>query len=119
MSKVKFIYLYRDGANYKSLGEVIFNNPDKLSLDEIDRRCTNAFLVDGLFIAHQISVPETFLFLDGKFTEHDHCYHEFDHVEHCEESSTDSLSRSILDFLLEVERNAKIGWKAFDILLRA
>ncbi|HRJ57998.1 MAG TPA: hypothetical protein PLV64_17030 [Anaerolineales bacterium] len=116
---MKFIYLYRDGANYKSLGEVTFNNPDKLPLDEINKRLSNAFLTDGLFVAHQVSIPEVFLFLNSKFTEHDHCYHEFRSVEICDEPPTDSLSRSISDFLQEVERSARIGWKAFDILERA
>jgi hypothetical protein len=84
MSSVKFNYLYRDGANYKSWGEVVFANPENLALDEIDKTLVDAFLPDKLFVASQISIPEKFLFLDGKFTTDDHCYHEFDCVEVCE-----------------------------------
>jgi hypothetical protein len=116
MSNIKFEYLYRDGANTKSWGEVVFKNPERLSLDEIDKRLVTAFLPDKLFIATQISIPEEFLFLDGKFTKFDHCYHEYDCVEICEEDSTDNLGRSIKGFLLDVELAAKEGWKAFDIL---
>ena len=119
MSSVKFNYLYRDGANYKSWGEVIFANPENLALDEIDKMLVDAFLPDKLFIASQISIPEKFLFLDGKFIKDDHCYHEFDSVEVCEESPTDSLGRSITTFLHEVKLATKQGWKAFDILERA
>lgn len=119
MSNIKFVYLYRDGANYKSWGEVIFVNPDQLTLEEIEDRLVSAFLVDQLFIARQISVPEKFLFLDGKFTKSDHCYHEFDHVEFFEENPTDNLNRSITDFLKDVELIAQQGWKEFDILDRA
>ena len=71
MSNVKFVYLYRDGSNYKSWGNIVFINPDKLTLEEIEERLEIAFLVDRLFIAHQISVPEQFLFADGKFTKFD------------------------------------------------
>lgn len=37
MRNVKFVYLYRDGANYKIWSDVVFENPDGLSLNEIDR----------------------------------------------------------------------------------
>ena len=86
MSNVKFNYLYRDGANYKSWGEVVFANLENLALDESAKIFVNAFLPDKLFIASQISIPEKFLFLDGRFTKDDHCYHEFDCIEVCEES---------------------------------
>ena len=119
MDNIRFCYLYRDGSNYKSWGEVIFSNPEQLTLDKIEIRLIDAFLPDKQFIASQISIPEKFLFLDGKFTKYDHCYHEFDCVEVCEEDSTDSLERSISDFLREVETTSKHGWEAFDILERA
>lgn len=116
MSNVKFVYLYRDGANYKSWDDIVFTNSEQLALEEIEGRLDAAFLVDRLFIAHQISIPEKFLFLDGKFTKFDHCYHEFDHVELCKENPTDSLNRSIADFLSAVELVAQQGWKEFDVL---
>lgn len=119
MSNIKFVYLYRDGANYKSWDDIVFTNPDQLDIEEIDNRLNAAFLVDRLFIACQISIPEKFLFLDGKFTRFDHCYHEFDHVEFCKEKPTDKLNRSISDFLKDVELAAQQGWIEFDILDRA
>ena len=118
MSNIKFNYLYRDGANYKSWGEVVFTNPDQLTVEEIELRLIDAFLPDSLFIASQISIPERFLFLDGKFTKQDHCYHEFDTIEICEEKSTDTLMRAIKEFLFEVELVASRGWEAFDVLER-
>ena len=118
MSNIKFVYLYRDGANYKSWDDIVFTNPDQLAIEEIEARLDTAFLVDKLFIAHQISIPEKFMFLDGKFTKFDHCYHEFDHVELCKEKPNDSLGRSITDFLKDVELITQQGWKEFDILDR-
>lgn len=119
MSNIKFNYLYRDGANYKSWGEVVFANPENLTLDEVDKKLVDAFLPDKLFVASQVSIPEKFLFLNGKFTKYDHCYHEFDCVEVCEESSTDNLGRTIADFLRDIELIAKQDWEVFDILDRA
>lgn len=119
MSNIKFNYLYRDGANFKSWNDVVFANPEKLTLREIRTRLVVSFLPDQLFVAHQISIPEKFLFLDGKFANCDHCYHEFDKVEFSQEYPTDSLNRSITDFLKDVETASKQGWKAFDILERA
>jgi hypothetical protein len=119
MTNIKFTYLYRDGSNCKSWGEVVFANPENLATDGVNKRLVEAFLPDKLFIASQVSIPEKFLFLDGKFTKYDHCYHEFDCVEFCSELSTDSLGRSITDFLQETELIAKQGWEAFNVLDRA
>lgn len=119
MSNIKFVYLYRNGANYKSWGEVVFTNLDQLTLNEIQSKLIAAFLPDKLFVAHQVSIPEKFLFIDGKFTEFDHCYHEFESIELCKEKPTDSLGRSITDFLKDIGLTSQQGWKAFDILERA
>lgn len=118
MSNVRCVYLYRDGANCKSWGEVVFRNPEELDLEEIEERLLAAFLQDRLFISSQIMLPEKFLFLNDKVTKYDHCFHEFDHVENCFEESTDALNRSIANFLLDVEEATKQGWEAFDILDR-
>lgn len=119
MENIKFNYLYRDGANYKYWGDIVFSNPDLLTLCEIEAKLVGAFLPDKLFVAHQISIPEKFLFANGKFTKFDHCYHEFDSVEICEENPTDDLKRSINDFLKVIEQVSKQGWEEFDILDRA
>jgi len=119
VNNIRFNYLYRDGSNYKSWGEVIFSNSENLALNQITAKLTDAFLPDKQFIADQVSIPEKFLFLNEEFTRDDHCYHEFDCIEICEEHSTDSLGRSIADFLRDIETASNQGWKAFDILDRA
>jgi hypothetical protein len=118
MNNIRFSYLYRDGGNFKSWGEVIFSNSEDLTVDEIERILLNAFLPDKHFVASQVSIPEKFLFINGGFTRNDHCFHEFDCVEICREDPTDILKRSISDFLQEVVMESKRGWKAFDILDR-
>jgi hypothetical protein len=118
MSNIRFNYLYRDGANFKSWGEVIFSNRSDRKVDEIETALLSAFLPDKQFIASQISIPEVFLFGSDKPTKYDHCFHEFDRVEICNENSSDILERSVSDFLREVDLVSKQGWKAFDILER-
>ena len=118
MNNIKFNYLYRDGNNFKSWGEVIFSNPENLTINEIKERLLASFLTDKQFIASQILIPEKFLFANGTFVKHDHCYHEFDCVEICQEDTTDDLERSCNEFLRVVELAAKHGWKAFDVLDR-
>jgi hypothetical protein len=116
MDSVRFNYLYRDGANFKNWGKVIFANPEVLPLKPIESKLLNAFLPDKHFIASQIQIPDIFLFLTDKPTAYDHCFHEFDSVEICDENPTDIFSRSISEFLSEVENEAGQGWRAFNIL---
>ena len=61
MDCVRFNYLYRDGANFKRWGEVLFSNPKEISLKNIEARLLRAFLPDSQFIAGQIGISEVFL----------------------------------------------------------
>lgn len=115
MDCVRFNYLYRDGANFKRWGEVLFSNPKEISLKDIGARLLRAFLPDSQFIAGQIRIPEVFLFRASKMTAYDHCFHKFDSVEFCQETPTDVYNRSIDIFLADVEKIAIKGWIAFDI----
>ena len=114
MDNVEFTYLYRDGGNYKKWGRIVFSNPDQLTSSCIEKELREAFLQDGLFIASQIRVPDVFFYLDGEFSSDDHCYHEFDRARPTSRVADDTNGRSISEFLVEVNREAKIGWKAFD-----
>lgn len=114
MSNVKFIYLYRDGGNYKKWAQVIFRNPDELSCDFISKTFREAFMQDGLFIASQVRVPDSFLYTLGEANSDDHCYHEFHGVEKCLGTPRDKHGRSIKQFLAEVQTQSKNGWTAFD-----
>ncbi|MGA2429480.1 MAG: hypothetical protein ABSH13_13355 [Candidatus Acidiferrum sp.] len=113
MENVKFNYLYRDAGNYKNWGEIVFSNPDRRSINAMTKALADAFLQDGIFVAHQIRVPEIFLFDTGDATSDDHCFHEFDAVESTLEHPTDRHRRSISEFVAEVESQAKRGWVPF------
>jgi hypothetical protein len=114
MKNIKFHYLYRDAGNYKKWAKVVFSNPDRLSLDRTTEALRGAFLQDGLFIASQVRLPEIFFSARGNATSDDHCFHEFDIIEKTIESPNDHYTRSIGEFLAEVQREAKRGWAAFD-----
>jgi hypothetical protein len=114
MNNIKFQYLYRDGSNYKKWAEIVFSNPDGLAVEFITEELRDKFLPDGLFISHQIRIPEVFLAADDGLTSDDHCYHEFDSVEFTSDLPGDNLGRSIREFMTEVSREATAGWRAFD-----
>ncbi|HEV2523021.1 MAG TPA: hypothetical protein VGT24_11625 [Candidatus Acidoferrales bacterium] len=118
MSNVKFNYLYRDASNFKKYACVIFSNPFNVKPEAISKSFEEAFWTDGLFIAHQIRIPEVFLFAKGDISIDDHCFHEFDSVELASDGPTDSQGRSIKDFVTEVRNAAKKGWQIFDPLER-
>ena len=111
---IKFNYMYRDASNYKAWGNVIFINPDELTLLEINTHLINSFGMDRLFIASQIRIPEVFLYLDDDVTIDDHCFHEFTSVKFTSETENDKYGRSINEFIKEVENQSKIGWLSFD-----
>ncbi len=114
MSNIKFSYLYRDAGNYKKWADIVFCNPDGLTLEAVTKTLKGAFMQDGLFVAHQVRVPEMFFFSRGNATSDDHCFHEFSAVEASLEDANDPCSRSISEFIAEVQREAKRGWGAFD-----
>ena len=114
MSNVRFTYLYRDGSNFKSWADVVFPNPDGLDLQVITRAVSDAVEQDGLFVAHQVRIPEVFLYGKGDANADDHCYHEFYAVESTSEIPTDRFGRSIGEFIAELHAEAGRGWMPFD-----
>jgi hypothetical protein len=112
--KLQFNYLYRDRGNYKKWSHVVFSNPDSLTIEDVGQILRGCFLEDVLFIAAQVRLPEVFLFTRGDATSDDHCFHEFLDVTASSEPPNDDRGRSVSEFLVEVRREAKRGWKAFD-----
>jgi hypothetical protein len=112
MNNIEFRYYYRDGANFKKLGSVVFSNPEQLDPRVIDTTLRGSFW-DDLFIAHQARVPEVFLYLDGPFSFDDHCYHEFVAVEASDRPSNDEHGRTVAEFASEVA-GLRGRWQEFD-----
>jgi len=114
MSNIKVHYLYRDGSNYKKWAEIAFVNPDNLPPEIVTKGLREAFLEDGIFIAHQVRIPEVFLAAEDQLTFDDHCFHEFASVENTSDAPNDSCGRSVREFMEEVAIEAKRGWRAFN-----
>jgi hypothetical protein len=118
MSNVRFQYLYRDGSNYKRWGDIVFSNPDDRSVESILKSLGKSFSNDGLFIAHQVRIPEVFLAGEYMLSEDDHCFHEFSGVEVTPDAPSDPYGRSIGEFVTEVANEAERGWSVFDPIER-
>ena len=110
MKNVKFSYLYRDGSNYKKWGEIVFSNREEVAIEEIDSRLRQSFESEEFFVAHQIQIPEVFLYADGKVTEYDHCFHAFSAIELTDDPPNDKRQRSISSFVQQVESESRRGW---------
>jgi hypothetical protein len=112
MNNIEFSYRYRDGANFKKLGSVVFSNPEQLDPSVIETTLQQAFWAD-LFIAHQVRVPEVFLYVDGPFSFDDHCFHEFVAVQASDKPSDDEYGRTVAEFLTEATA-LRGRWQEFD-----
>ena len=114
MTNVRFDYLYRDAGNYKKWGAVIFSNSNEYTLGAAHDLLMAAFSPDGLFAAEQIRIPELFSYSKGNATSDDHCFHEFNSIAHTTEHINDHYSRSIGEFLAEVQKESRRGWTVFN-----
>jgi hypothetical protein len=99
---IEFMYLYRDGANYKRCGSVGFTNKHNLTINDIDTRLRSTLSDGEYFIARQINIPE--VYFDG-VDDDDHCWHEYDGVmvEPIDAMEMDALGRDISELLEEIE----------------
>ena len=76
---IKFRYLYSDVGNYKNFGNVVFSNPDDISLVEIKDSLVNAFCQKIFFVAEQIGLQEHFF--EGFPSGDDISFHGFDGID--------------------------------------
>lgn len=92
---IKFIYQYRDSANYKKHGELIYSNTTALNIEEIKSRIQNRLISGEFFYNNQFNLPD--LHFEKWNNEFDHMWHEFIDVEETKEvPAIDDIS-SFLD----------------------
>jgi hypothetical protein len=85
-----------------------------MSVEAASSRLTPMLDMRCLFIAHQVRIPDLFLYETGQFTDLDHCFHEFDSLATTHLQPNEKFARSISEFIDEVGAASKTGWKAFD-----
>lgn len=101
MPNIKFSFLYRDAANYKTWGEVVFANPQNLTKEEVQQSIMNSCNPDGCFDPGPWGLPNIrTLPYDPEL---DHDFYEFESVEETGESPT--VARSLAAFLDVVKAN--------------
>ena len=118
MDNIKFKYLYRDASNFKKSADVVVANPYHLSLGAASEAIRNVLWAEDLFVAHQVRVPEVFLFAKGDISSDDHCFHEYYGVEESDQTPSDKYGRTASEFISEIITEAKNGWRVFDPLER-
>jgi|SRR5579872_2390163 len=113
---LRFDYLYRDAGNWKKHGSIIFSNPNNLTPENVLSILSNQLGGDLLFMAHQVRIPEIFLFSnENEVTADDQCFHEVSGVVEARDKANDPYHRTIDELLAEVrEAIAKGRWEAFD-----
>jgi hypothetical protein len=111
---IKFIYLYRDGSNYKNWGEVVFASAATVNVDDLQKQVTASLDGGELFIASQVRVPEVFLWIDSRIDVDDHCFHEFEKLDFTAELPTDVFGRTVEQFVDEIRLTSLRGWQCFD-----
>lgn len=99
MSNILFTYFYRDGTNHKTVSEIVFANPDGLSLGEIEYKIKCGLTDQEYFHHSYFMVPPLY----GEYPDFDKNpeVHEFGSVALTNNSTTDK--RTILDFITNIK----------------
>ncbi len=98
---IKFLYLYRDGGNYKNFHEVVFTNKMSRDIDEV-REIIASKLIDGTwFYANKWDLPDLH-FSEYKYDPTiDVDWHEFEEIELTEDLPTCNKDIEDLIYLME------------------
>jgi hypothetical protein len=78
---IKLSYLYRDASNYKKFHQIVFANPCKRSLAEIQTIMRSNLIDECWFIAKDWQLPDMHFKEYPGDTETDHEWHELESVE--------------------------------------
>lgn len=103
MLNIKLSYLYRDSANYKKHGYVVFANPNQVDFQDLESIILSKLIDDIWFYASQWGLPN--FFPETFNPDVDPTWHEFDNIYFTEESPT--LNNS-LEVLIEKISNLKV-----------
>ncbi len=99
MNNILFTYFYRDSNNHKTASEIIFANPDGLSLSEIEYKIKCGLTDQEYFHHGHFMVPPLY----GEYPDFDKNpeVHEFGEVKLTDKTATDK--RNIGDFIMNIK----------------
>jgi hypothetical protein len=100
MPNIRFSFLYRDAANYKTFSDLIFANLDGIPLDTVRAIVCSGCNVDLCFDPVKWGIPN--IRTSPYDAELDHGWYEFEDVEETGEEPTDG--RTVREFLEMVKQ---------------
>ncbi len=96
-ANIKLNYLYRDAENFKINDSLIYSNPNKREINNIQEIIKTSLKKGELFSPNDWNIPP--LMNEEIFSESDHELHEFGSVEETDETYK---SMHTIDYLLEL-----------------
>ncbi len=90
---IRFEYLYRDAANYKNWGEVVFSNHQQLKPSLIETKIKQHLIDSEFFVAEAVKLP--LLKFAERIESLDHDWHQFHAVIPTNEPVDDLEKRDI------------------------
>jgi len=100
MKNIVFHYLYRDGANYKNLNSIVFDNNLNIELTELADLIGSKLICGEWFYANQWNLPD--LHFGTWDSEIDHDFHEFEGVEYTDEPVNTTLD--LTEFITTIKQ---------------
>jgi hypothetical protein len=101
---MRFEYLYRDSGNFKNWGEIIFSNPNKMSIDELVPMAGKVLIDQSYFYATKAKVPD--LHFEEYNEQLDHGWHEFHAFQVTDDIPNDPYKRSVDEFIESLRYNS-------------
>jgi len=96
---IQFNYLYRDSANYKNFGSVIFHNDRGIQLKEVQTLIKAQLIDDTWFYANQWGLPD----LHQQISEEDPTWHEFESISYTHKAASTALTLPAFLSLIQEE----------------
>lgn len=100
MPNIKFSYRYRDGANYKNYGHVIFSETLSIDLDKLQTLIQSKLISGEFFYVGEWGLPDLHFNLWND--EFDHTFHEFECIEYTDEAPNTLLTLAEFCKLIEL-----------------
>lgn len=102
---IKLEYLYRDAANFKNWGEVVFSNPQNMDVALIVSSAEKVLIDQIYFFAERAAVPN--LYFQERDDELDHSWHEVYAFQETNDHPNDLLGRDIREFIDSLQGASK------------
>jgi hypothetical protein len=100
---IAFHYLYRDSANYKNFNSVVFDNPDGISLEVLNKLLKRKLISEEYFYSNEWKIPD--MHFGNWDSEIDHGFHQFESIEYTNEVANAPIT---LSEFMEIVANTKI-----------